>query len=215
MATRTETTTAVEIHRAGPEDAGTVMEMVREIAAHEGQLQHLSVTIQRWTEFLTRPEVIVLLARQDATEGAHTQAVDTCQHQLGEDHHVRPTTGGGFREGDAIGNPPVRGDVLAECDEPVAVGANPHEQADEDGHGGDRQRCHAPRRTQVGGGEHVQHGRWSREGPPALVLIPLVEFRTRAGTRRVGEHILDLCTNKPPNVAPARHRTCVTRSNVS
>ena len=62
MTTRTEPTTEVEIRRAGPEDAETIMAMVREIADLEGQLEHVSVTTERWAEMLARPDVIVLVA---------------------------------------------------------------------------------------------------------------------------------------------------------
>jgi ribosomal protein S18 acetylase RimI-like enzyme len=41
------------------------MEMVREIAAHEGQLQHVKVTTERWAEMLARPDVVVLIAERD------------------------------------------------------------------------------------------------------------------------------------------------------
>jgi ribosomal protein S18 acetylase RimI-like enzyme len=65
MSTATTGPDTVTIRRAGPADAATVMEMVREIAAHEGQLQHVKVTTERWAEMLARPEVIVLVARRD------------------------------------------------------------------------------------------------------------------------------------------------------
>lgn len=65
MSTTSNPTGKVTIRRAGPADAAAVLEMVREIAAHEGQSKHVSVTIERWTEMLARPEVIVLIARRD------------------------------------------------------------------------------------------------------------------------------------------------------
>ena len=75
MSTNTGPRTDVTIHRAGPDDAETVMQMVREIAAHEDQLQHLSVTTERWAQVLDRPDVIVLVARRD---GAAVGYVSTC-----------------------------------------------------------------------------------------------------------------------------------------
>jgi ribosomal protein S18 acetylase RimI-like enzyme len=46
------------------------MEMVREIADHEGQLEHVKVTTERWAQMLARPDVIVLVARRgDAVLG--------------------------------------------------------------------------------------------------------------------------------------------------
>jgi ribosomal protein S18 acetylase RimI-like enzyme len=54
----------VAIRRADVADAETVMAMVREIAAHEGQLQHVTVSTDRWREVLKREDVIVLLAER-------------------------------------------------------------------------------------------------------------------------------------------------------
>jgi ribosomal protein S18 acetylase RimI-like enzyme len=75
MTTTTDETTAVTIRRAGPEDAGTVMEMVREIAAHEGHLQHLAVTTQRWAHMLARPDVIVLVAWRSGAAVGYVSSV--------------------------------------------------------------------------------------------------------------------------------------------
>jgi ribosomal protein S18 acetylase RimI-like enzyme len=63
------------VRRAEPRDASTVMAMVREIAAHEGQLAHLSVTTARWADVLTRPEVVVLIAYRDAAAVGYVSAV--------------------------------------------------------------------------------------------------------------------------------------------
>ncbi|HEX5534003.1 MAG TPA: GNAT family N-acetyltransferase [Actinomycetales bacterium] len=54
----------VGIRRADVADAETVMTMVSEIAAHEDQLQHVTVSTDRWREFLKRDDVIVLLAER-------------------------------------------------------------------------------------------------------------------------------------------------------
>jgi ribosomal protein S18 acetylase RimI-like enzyme len=74
MSTSTERPT-LTIDRAGVADAPTVMEMVREIAAHEDQLQHLRVTTERWAELLRRRDVIVLVARRDGTAVGYVSAV--------------------------------------------------------------------------------------------------------------------------------------------
>jgi ribosomal protein S18 acetylase RimI-like enzyme len=75
MSTTTGPRTDVTIHRAGPGDAETIMEMVREVAAHEDQLQHVSVTTERWAEVLDRPDVIVLVARRDAAVVGYVSAI--------------------------------------------------------------------------------------------------------------------------------------------
>jgi ribosomal protein S18 acetylase RimI-like enzyme len=73
--TITTDTTALTIRRAGPEDAETIMEMVREIAAHEDQLQHLSVTCERWSQVLARPDVFVLVAWRDGAPVGYVSAI--------------------------------------------------------------------------------------------------------------------------------------------
>ena len=75
MTTTTEPTTSIDIRRAGPQDAETVMEMVREIAAHEGQLQHLAVTTARWAQMLARPDVVVLIAWRNGAALGYVSAV--------------------------------------------------------------------------------------------------------------------------------------------
>jgi ribosomal protein S18 acetylase RimI-like enzyme len=71
----TDATEAIDIRRAGPDDAPTVMEMVREIAAHEGQLQHLAVTTQRWAKMLARPDVVVLIAWGDGAALGYVSSI--------------------------------------------------------------------------------------------------------------------------------------------
>lgn len=73
--TTTQSTTAIDIRRARPQDAETVMAMVREIAAHEDQLQHLAVTTQRWAEMLTRPDVFVLIAWRDTAAVGYVSSI--------------------------------------------------------------------------------------------------------------------------------------------
>ncbi|MCW3816619.1 GNAT family N-acetyltransferase [Micromonospora sp. DR5-3] len=57
-------TDAVTIRPAGPADASTVDTLVREIAAHEGDTAHVTVTAARWAELLGRDDVTVLLAER-------------------------------------------------------------------------------------------------------------------------------------------------------
>ena len=75
MTTTTEPIAATDIRRARPEDAATIMEMVCEIAAHEGQLQHLSVTAQRWEQMLARPDVIVLIAWRGGAAAGYVSSI--------------------------------------------------------------------------------------------------------------------------------------------
>lgn len=75
MSTTTETRSDVTIHRAEPRDGETIMEMVREIAAHEDQLQHLSVTTERWAHVLARPDVVVLIASRAGVAVGYVSAI--------------------------------------------------------------------------------------------------------------------------------------------
>ncbi|MGC9671175.1 N-acetyltransferase family protein [Planosporangium sp. 12N6] len=58
-------TSATSVRRAGPADADTVLTLVRELAAHQDQLEHVTVTADRWRDLLARPDVIVLVAERD------------------------------------------------------------------------------------------------------------------------------------------------------
>lgn len=71
MTTSLPTTT---VRRAGVDDAATVHAMVLEIAEHEGDGQHVHVDVPRWRELLARPDVVVLLAEQDAEAVGYTSA---------------------------------------------------------------------------------------------------------------------------------------------
>jgi hypothetical protein len=55
----------VEVRRAGPDDAGAVLTMVREIAAHEGDPSAAAGTPESWAGRLARPEVVMLVAERD------------------------------------------------------------------------------------------------------------------------------------------------------
>ncbi|MEU7795301.1 GNAT family N-acetyltransferase [Micromonospora tulbaghiae] len=56
---------AIRIRQAGPDDAAVVDALVREIAAHEGESEHVGATPDRWREVLGRADVTVLLAERD------------------------------------------------------------------------------------------------------------------------------------------------------
>ncbi|MEU2612204.1 GNAT family N-acetyltransferase [Micromonospora sp. NPDC007271] len=57
-------TDTVTIRPAGPTDAATVDTLVREIAAHEGDAAHVTVTANGWRTLLGRDDVTVLLAER-------------------------------------------------------------------------------------------------------------------------------------------------------
>ncbi|MFE9694484.1 GNAT family N-acetyltransferase [Micromonospora sp. NPDC005806] len=57
-------TETVTIRPAGPADAGIVDTLVREIAAHEGDAAHVTVTMDGWRTLLGRNDVTVLLAER-------------------------------------------------------------------------------------------------------------------------------------------------------
>jgi ribosomal protein S18 acetylase RimI-like enzyme len=60
--TKMNRSTGLVVREATPGDAETVARLVGEIAAHQGQSDHVTVTAARWRELLALPEVTVLLA---------------------------------------------------------------------------------------------------------------------------------------------------------
>jgi ribosomal protein S18 acetylase RimI-like enzyme len=75
----------VDVRRAGPEDAATVLAMVREIAAHEGDVSDVVSDLATWTAMLGRPDVVVLLAHRDGEPVGYVSAVRRLHLWLGED----------------------------------------------------------------------------------------------------------------------------------
>lgn len=75
----------VDVRRAGPEDAATVLEMVREIAAHEGDVSDVSGTPDTWAAMLARPDVVVLIAERDGRPMGYVSAVRKLHLWLGTD----------------------------------------------------------------------------------------------------------------------------------
>ena len=75
----------VDVRRATPEDAETVLTMVREIAAHEGDASDVVSDLPAWREMLARPEVVVLVARRDGHPAGYVSAVRRLHLWLGTD----------------------------------------------------------------------------------------------------------------------------------
>jgi ribosomal protein S18 acetylase RimI-like enzyme len=75
----------VDVRRAGPDDAGTVLTMVREIAAQEGDASAVRGTPASWAAMLARPEVVVLLAERDGRPVGYVSAVRRLHLWLGTD----------------------------------------------------------------------------------------------------------------------------------
>lgn len=65
----------VEVERATQADAEIVDAMVREIAAHQDQLDAVRTTSARWVDLLQRPDVIVLLARHAGAPIGYVSAI--------------------------------------------------------------------------------------------------------------------------------------------
>ncbi len=66
---------SVTVRRAEPKDAPLVAAMVREIAEHEGQSEHVHVDDRDWSALLTRPDVTVLLAEAGDHVAGYVSAV--------------------------------------------------------------------------------------------------------------------------------------------
>jgi len=75
----------VDVRRATPEDAETVLTMVREIAHLEGDASDVVSDLPAWTAMLARPEVIVLVARRDGHPAGYVSAVRRLHLWLGTD----------------------------------------------------------------------------------------------------------------------------------
>ena len=75
----------VDVRRAGPEDATSVLDMVREIAAHEGDVSDVSGTPETWAAMLARPDVVVLIAERDGRPVGYVSAVRKLHLWRGED----------------------------------------------------------------------------------------------------------------------------------
>jgi GNAT superfamily N-acetyltransferase len=65
----------VDVRRARPVDAPVVLAMVREIAAHEGDAEHVAGTEDTWAQLLGRDDVVVLVADRDGEPVGYVSAV--------------------------------------------------------------------------------------------------------------------------------------------
>ena len=75
----------VTVRRAAPDDAATVLMMVREIATHEGDASAVTGDVDTWTAMLARPEVLVLIAERDGVPAGYVSAVRRLHLWLGRD----------------------------------------------------------------------------------------------------------------------------------
>lgn len=75
----------VDVRKAGPDDAGTVLAMVREIAAEDGDVTDVAGDLATWTAMLARPEVVVLVAERDGFPIGYVSAVRKLHLWLGTD----------------------------------------------------------------------------------------------------------------------------------
>ncbi len=75
----------VQVRRATPDDAATVLGMVREIAAHEGDPGSVAGTPETWSAMLGRADVVILLAERDGEPVGYVSAVRRLHPWLGHD----------------------------------------------------------------------------------------------------------------------------------
>jgi GNAT superfamily N-acetyltransferase len=84
------------IRTATPADAEELDRMVRELAAHEGTLEHVVVDADGWRSLLARPDVTVLIADVDGAAVGFTSLVRRVHLWIGgdvlalDDLYVRP-----------------------------------------------------------------------------------------------------------------------------
>ena len=84
------------IRQATTADAAVLDDMVRELAAHEGDLEHVRVDAAGWRELLSRPDVRVLLAEDETGVIGFTSTVRRVHLWTGgdllalDDLYVRP-----------------------------------------------------------------------------------------------------------------------------
>ncbi|WP_442575153.1 N-acetyltransferase family protein [Microbacterium sp. F51-2R] len=84
------------IREATPADAAVLDAMVRELAAHEGDLAHVHVDAAAWSELLARPDVRVLIAEDESGAIGFTSTVRRIHLWTGgdllalDDLYVRP-----------------------------------------------------------------------------------------------------------------------------
>lgn len=86
----------VQIRQATTADAGVLNDMVRELADHEGDLDHVRVDAEAWQTLLARPDVRVLIAEDSSGAIGFTSTVRRIHLWTGgdllalDDLYVRP-----------------------------------------------------------------------------------------------------------------------------
>lgn len=66
---------STEIRRAEVGDAETVLTLMGELAEYQDQRQYVTASVPDWQGFLTRDEVIVLIAEVDGTPAGYVSAL--------------------------------------------------------------------------------------------------------------------------------------------
>jgi ribosomal protein S18 acetylase RimI-like enzyme len=64
-----------EIRRAGAADAEVVLTMLGELAAYQGQRAYVTATVSDWRDFLSRDDVIVLIASVDGEVAGYVSSL--------------------------------------------------------------------------------------------------------------------------------------------
>jgi GNAT superfamily N-acetyltransferase len=75
----------VTVRRATPQDAADVLTMVREIAAHQGDVSAVAGSVECWAAMLARPEVIVLVAERQGRPVGYVSALRRLHLWMGTD----------------------------------------------------------------------------------------------------------------------------------
>lgn len=75
----------VQVRPAGPDDAATVLAMVRDLAVTNGDDVAEAGTLPGWTAALARPDVVVLVAERDGRAVGYVSAVRKFHLWLGRD----------------------------------------------------------------------------------------------------------------------------------
>ncbi|MFG1627043.1 GNAT family N-acetyltransferase [Kribbella sp. NPDC049227] len=66
---------SIEIRRAIPADAETVLTMLRELAGYQDQSAYVTASVEDWRGFLGRSEVIVLIAEVDGEVAGYVSSL--------------------------------------------------------------------------------------------------------------------------------------------
>ena len=86
----------LQVRRAEPDDAGTVMTLLGELAEHQGQSDSVQVTTEGYRTLLERPDVVVLIAERAGEPVGYVSATRSLNLWAGrdimrlDDLYVRP-----------------------------------------------------------------------------------------------------------------------------